>query len=270
MESVPRDATGLAARLGEIERALDAGTYRPGPWQRLVADASGLPPVDRRSLEATLDRVSEKLHRRREFPSFAVERGMALESIGAALGLALVGLGAALDSALALGAAAALLTVALQPLLKVSTGLALGIGYAYFYVWRGEPRFKLRFGSYLAAAPWKRFLLHGSGVVGSPLGVGVAWAAARSSHPTLARALLALAGLHVAFSIVVLVLAALGVRRLPGIGAIRFNSAGAAGHELRQLVARGRDAAVACSAMARAYVPAAGHRGSRTRPVGSM
>lgn len=230
----------LEFRLGEIEDALDAGRYRAGAWQSFVDEVSRRSPSERRSLAADIDRVSDKLHGRRGFPSFATARGIGLESLGVAIGLSLVGLGSALGSALALGAAAVVLAVTLQPLLKVSTGLAVGIGYSYFYLAHGEPRFKFRFGSYLAAPPWKRALVHLCGALGSPLGVSLAWAAARADHPTLSSVLLVLMALHLALGALLLALAVVGVRRLPALGPLRFNSAGAAGHEIRRALTGGR------------------------------
>jgi hypothetical protein len=63
---------------------------------------------------------------------------------------------------------------AFQPLIKVVSGTALGIGYEYIYLFgRIEPHFKTDFGSYLALSAWKRMIFHLSGTLGSALGAAL-------------------------------------------------------------------------------------------------
>jgi hypothetical protein len=231
--------TPLAAQLDAIERALDEGRYRPGAWQRLLEEATRAPSEERRAVEEQVTRVSEKLHARKAGRRVAAEKGLALESLGAILGLVLLAAGAASGSALVLVAATAVLGTALQPLLKASTGIALGMGYAYAYLWRGEPRFKLRFGSYLAATRWRRIALHLSGTLGTPLATALGSAVATPSHPVLGLVLAWLFALHLLFQAATVGLAVAGVRRLPLLGLLRFTSAGAAGFELRNAWPRG-------------------------------
>jgi hypothetical protein len=64
--------------------------------------------------------------------------------------------------------------VSFQPLIKVSVGTALGIRYEYVYLFALEPRFKMAFGSYIAAPPWRRVLLQLSGLIGSALSAALA------------------------------------------------------------------------------------------------
>ncbi len=51
---------------------------------------------------------------------------------------------------------------------------ALGIAYDYAYLFHIEPRFKMSYGTYLAAPRWARIVFHLSGIVGSPLGLAAA------------------------------------------------------------------------------------------------
>jgi hypothetical protein len=67
-----------------------------------------------------------------------------------------------------------------QPIIKTSVGMLLGVRYAYGYAQGIEPRFKMRYGTYLAAPRWKRFLLHLSGTVGTSLAL---WLTARQARP---------------------------------------------------------------------------------------
>src|SRR5947209_3637448 len=66
--------------------------------------------------------------------------------------------------------AAAIWTMTFQPLLKIAVGYLLGVEYEYAYLYGVEPRFKMRFGDYIAAPRWARIVLHLSGTLGSPLG----------------------------------------------------------------------------------------------------
>lgn len=223
----------LRAQLDAIERSLDAGTYRAGAWQRFLVQAARATPDERRALEEAVTRVSEKLHALKAGRRVTALQGLAFEGLGAVLGLVVLAAGAASGRALLIVLATAVLGTALQPLLKTSTGIALGMGYAYAYLWRGEPRFKLRFGSYLAAPRWRRVLLHLSGTLGTPIATALCAAVALPSHPLLGRVLAWLVVLHLLFQAAILVLAVGGVRRMPLLGLLRLSSAGAAGFELR-------------------------------------
>lgn len=225
--------SALAAQLAEIEQALDSGSYRAGTWEEFLVAAHTAPPAERARLETAVTRVSDRLHGRRAPRVLSPERGLALEALAACGGFSLLGAGAASESRLLLLAAAAVLATALQPLLKTSTGLALGLPYSYAYLLKGEPRFKLQFGAYLAAPVWKRVLLHGTGTLGSPLACLVVAGVARGSSPGLALVLLCLALAHLAFQALLALLAFAGRRRVPLLGLLRLTSAGAAGWELR-------------------------------------
>jgi hypothetical protein len=227
----------LRSRLAAIEAALDAGTYRPGPWQSLLEDASCASPEELAELAESVTRVSDKLHRRVQRTTFPFERALAVEILGALGGLLVLTVAGAAGSALGFVAAAVLLGVTLQPLLKTATGLGLGVRYSYGYLRRGEPRFKLDYGSYLCAAPWKRIVLHASGALGSPLAWFLVSVVSAPSRPGLAAVLFWLGALHLLFQAALLLLAALGTRRVPVLGTLRLTSAGGAGWELRQRIA---------------------------------
>jgi hypothetical protein len=227
-----------ALQLAEVERALDANTYRPGAWERFLAAASSLPPDELAPLAEAVTRVSDKLHRRKGERRFGFERLLAAEILAALAGLLLLAAGAAFGSAALLVVSAALLGSALQPLLKVAAGLALGLGYSYGYLWRGEPRFKLAYGRYLALPGPRRVIFHLAGTLGSLLAWLLVAVVSLPRHPLLSRVLLWLLAAHLVFQTSLFLLALAGRRRLPGLGLLRLTSAGAAGDELRRLRAR--------------------------------
>jgi len=105
-----------------------------------------------------------------------------IEAAAIGLGYFLLTLGVYLSSNAVAIAGAALWVIAFQPVVKVATGTALGVGYDYVYLERGEPRFKMEYGSYLARTRWARIALHLSGAIGSPLG---AYLAAMLAHDRL-------------------------------------------------------------------------------------
>jgi len=225
----------LDRELAEIERALDRDDYSPGAWQRFLERAAAAPRADLAQLAPVVSRVSDKLHARGRPRTGPFERALAAEILGALAGLALLALAAATASLPGLVLAAVVLAVTLQPLLKVGAGLALGLDFSYAYLAGFEPRFKLRYGSFLAAPAWKRVAYHAAGVPGSPFALLLVAAVARPSHPTLSAVLAVLALLHLALGVALLAAAAAGVRRLPGVGLLRLSSGGAAGFELRHL-----------------------------------
>lgn len=69
----------------------------------------------------------------------------------------------------------ALLVTSLEPLIKLSTATALGVEYDYAYLYGGvEPRFKMKFGSFLKLSPLRRALVQLAGTPGSMLGALIA------------------------------------------------------------------------------------------------
>ena len=138
-----------------------------------------------------------------------------LEALAAVLGGILLTGGIARNSNWLAVAGMLLWVSSFEPLLKLSVGTALGVEYDYAYLYGGvEPRFKMKFGTYLSLAPLKRAVLQFAGMLGSPLGALIA---ARLCAPTLpiARVVaLILFGLLVITNIAGLVTELANVRRI--------------------------------------------------------
>ncbi len=61
------------------------------------------------------------------------------------------------------------LVLAMQPLIKVVTGLLLGVRYSHAYMWYFEPRFKMAYGTYMTREPWQKIIFQFAGSIGTPL-----------------------------------------------------------------------------------------------------
>ena len=224
----------LEQLLAEIEDALDSNTYSRGRWEVLLERAAAASPDELIPLESSITRVSEKLHQRTSPSTMPFERALAFEILASLGGFAILTVAASTGSAVGFVAAAVCLVVTVQPILKVATGMAFQLAFAYAYLWGVEPRFKLKYGTYLAAPRWKRVSFHVSGMLGSPFAWLIVAVVARPSHPTLSGVLSWLAVVHMAFVVGQFLLAVAGVRRVPLIGLLRLGSGGAAGWELRR------------------------------------
>ncbi len=183
-----------------------------------------------------MTRVSDKLHQRKHAVRFPFRVGLVLHAIGIAAGTAILEMG--LDRAhtgLAI-TAAIILTIALQPPFKIAVGYLTGIRYSHFFFFGIEPRFKMRYGTYLSAERWRRGLLHLSGTVGSPFAFW--WVALRTEGvlPRASTICWALFLLLVAVQVATFLLGIAGVKRLGPLGAVRHTSGGAAAYELRAAV----------------------------------
>ena len=131
---------------------------------------------------------------------------------------------------------ALLWVAALQPLVKISAAAVFGVGYEYAYLLRGEPRFKMQFGAYVASPRWARVVLHLFGTIGSPLG---AWAASRIIRgvlPGTAEVVMAVFWIVVAINLLELIAGVAGIKRIGSIRTIE-SSGGAAGLELHEALA---------------------------------
>jgi hypothetical protein len=228
----------LRARIRTIESDVISGSYRPGAWTRLLDEILRRPRAERAALSDEVSRTSRALHRRHVSITAPVRLALALEIGLAALGAIVIALAGRVDSN-ALGAAGALAWItAFQPLVKFATGRALGIEYDYVYLLGPEPRFKMKYGSYVAAPRWLRVLHHLSGTLGSPLGALLGWAVMPSklgfAHAFCVWSFWAL----VALNVVLLTLGLCGVRRVFGYG-MTLSSGGAAARELREGVRLG-------------------------------
>jgi hypothetical protein len=221
-------------QLAAIERDLDEGSYKSGPWGRLIANIRNQPDGVRAALASDISRVSRKLNLRTGRGTLPVAGAMAIELAAAVAGGLILAVALARGSSLGAIAAMAIWVTAFQPLVKVSVGIALGIGYEYAYLFGIEPRFKMNFGSYLAAARWKRIALHLSGMVGSPGGAMIVASAAEAKLPITAVVCWVVFWILVSMNVIPFVAAVMGVRRL---GRLRMDegSGGSAGIELRDL-----------------------------------
>ena len=220
----------IIARLRAVDWELNAGAYRPGGWQKLLAQARNLPRDRRLALAADLSRVSDKLHLRHGRRTLPFWIGIAGGVLATAGGAVLLSSGLESRSDGAVIAAAVIWGFTFEPLLKVGTGLLLGVRYSYVYV-HGVPRFKMRLGDYLALPRWARIALHLSGTIGSPVGVYFVWAFASPGLPVAARVCAVLFWATL-FNVSTLLLWLAGVRRLAAIVPLRMSSGGAAAQEL--------------------------------------
>lgn len=226
-------AAELRAEIAEIERAIDAGAYRPGPWARLLTRARGASRADRRAISADVTRVSRRLHMRRARKTIAPQTGMIIEIAAVGLGDFLLALGVYAPSNVAAIAGMALWVIALQPLVKVATGTVLGVGYEYAYLANVEPRFKMEYGTYIAQPRWARITLHLSGAIGSALG---AYLTAMLVRDRLAAAYwVAMIAFWMvnAINLGLLLAGIIGIKRL-GVSPTIDTSCGAAGAEIRE------------------------------------
>jgi len=222
----------LGRALGRIESQLDEGLYRPGPWAKFLRAAEGRPRPERLMLADQASRVSDKLHRRGHPLAFSFWMGLSLELIATVVALMLLEAGLRGPSGGCVLAAAIVLTVTLQPLIKLAVGHLLGVRYSYFYIWGYyEPRFKMRYGTYLCADRWRRVLLHLSGTVGSPLAFW--WVSVRAAEavPRVSAICEGLFWLLVGVQVLTFLLGISGVRRLARVGWV--TSGGAVARELR-------------------------------------
>ena len=225
--------------LSVIEHDLDTHCYRPGPWAQFVRLVQQRPQAERMILAADISRVSEKLHRRHGRRTLSIPLGVGLELLATALGAGLLVVGLRTASTVAVLAAAVIWITTSEPLVKITVGSLLGIQYDYVYLYGIEPRFKMRYGAYLAASRAARVVLHLSGTIGSPL---AAWFVSYLAHPMLPFAALVcnvvfwvLGGVNATLFITALI----GLRHL---GPLRLDasSGGVAGSELHAALVAGR------------------------------
>ena len=139
-------------------------TYVPGTWQRVLVEISNLDETTRESLKSRISEISDALHGRHGYKRFNFLAAYLLE-----MSMIATAIGLACTSSMLLHLIATLfLAVALQPALKVTSGLMLGVRYSYAYLWHFEPRFKMMYGDYIACPRWRRLIFQFSGCVGTP------------------------------------------------------------------------------------------------------
>ncbi len=221
----------LRGRILTIEKEVQSGTYRPGPWAAATREIRGLPAAQRRALAQDVTRTSNALHRRAGYPEVSVLLGIGAECAAGVVSIVpLIGGADTQSNALTMAGAALLATVA-QPLLKIAVGTLLGVRYAYAFLRMFEPRFKMQYGSYLSRPRLARILYHLCGTAGTPL--ALAFVSGLAALPEFAR--MACYGLAVAFAALNAVFfgaALLGFRRI-GPVRVSITSGGSAGEELR-------------------------------------
>jgi hypothetical protein len=181
-------------------------------------------------------RVSDKLHQRKHAARFPFWAGLVFHAVGIAAGVAILEGGLDRAHTGLVITASIVLTIALQPPVKIAVGYLTGIRYSHFFFFGIEPRFKMRYGTYLSAERWVRVLLHLSGTVGSPFAFW--WVALRTEGvvPRASAICWALFLLLVAVQVATFLLGIAGVRSLGPLGAVRHTSGGAAAYELRDAV----------------------------------
>jgi hypothetical protein len=226
-------ASDLRARLSAIERALDDGSYRPGPWHALVRDVRNSMSCERAALAEDISRVSRKLHLRTPRRRVATNIGILLEIAVTILGGLAMALGVAARSPVLAFVGALLWMATFEPLIKLMVGRAAGVHYDYLYLFGVEPRFKMRYGTYLARPRLVRIIVHLSGTVGSPL---AAWLTSRmlsQAQPGVAALCYGAWWALVVINAINFILPLLGVSRL-GLLPLAMSSAGSAAMELRE------------------------------------
>lgn len=220
----------IRARLLEIEQAIASDTYKTGRWQHLIADIESLSDADRQALSEDVSRTSRALHRRHGFPELPFIVGWLGEIAMFVAALVLL----QIDQLLAALVGSAALALCLQPLIKTAVGLVLGVRYDYTYLWYFEPRFKMRYGSYVCLPGGKRVLFHLAGSIGTPVALFVAWRVLLPINEWLA--LLALIGAILAIALQVGAFAAewYGVRKIGTFRLSLLTSPATAAMELRK------------------------------------
>jgi hypothetical protein len=219
--------------IAEIERQIDEKRYHPGPWERLLKDARALPREERLALKEEISRVSSKLHRRDGRKTISLMTGIIAECATALAGGILILFAIHNQSNLLAIIAAAIWTMTFQPLMKIALGYTLGIEYEYAYLYNFEPRFKMRFGDYIAAPRWARILLHLSGTIGSPLGAWLAMVCLPTDLRIAIDVCWTIFWIVIAVNVASFVVALAGVRRLGPMKA-SASSGGVAALELRE------------------------------------
>jgi hypothetical protein len=222
----------LRAQLLEVEKSIDAGAYKPGPWDRFIRAARNQPPDVRSALAGDAGRVSRKLHLRNGRPTMPLERAILSESNATIIGAMLIAAGVGWRSSVLAILGALVWTATFQPLVKVAVGTALGVNFDYAYLeGQFEPRFKISYGTYLARPRWARILFHLSGLVGSPLGIYLAGALMAPVLPTAAKICDVIFWILNAVNVVSFVGGTMGRRKL-GPVRVAISSGGVAGAEL--------------------------------------
>src|SRR5260370_22664513 len=124
----------LRDRILAIERAVEEGSYRPGPWHALVHDIRNSMFFERAAVADDVSRVSRKLHMRKRRRRVSMNVGLLLEIAATSFGglLMIVGVGARSKVLAIIGALVWMVTF--EPLIKLMAGSLLGVHYDYVYL----------------------------------------------------------------------------------------------------------------------------------------
>jgi hypothetical protein len=223
----------LRGRVLEIERAVDDGTYRPGPWQELVRDIRNSMFFERVAVADDVSRVSRKLHMRKRRRWFSMSSGLLLEIAATGLGGTVMMVGVAMRSNWLAFLGALIWMMTFQPLIKLMVGRAIGVHYDYLYLLVFEPRLKMRYGTYLSRPRLLRIIVHLAGIIGSPLAAYLTYFMLSHTLPTAAAMCLGAFWVLIAINLVNFVAAIAGSRYL-GPLPLSLSSAGSAAYEIRE------------------------------------
>ncbi len=226
-------AGDLRERLAAIERAVDDGTYRPGPWHALIHDVRNSMFFERAAIADDLSRVSRKLHLRKPRRRVAMNIGLLMEIAATMIGGMLMILGVAVHWGALAFLGALLWMVALEPLIKLMVGRAMGVQYDYFYLLGIEPRLKMRYGTYLSRPRLLRIIVHLSGTIGSPLAAWLTYWMLSRAQPGAAALCFGAFWVLLIINVVNFVAPLFGVHRI-GPVPLSMTSAGSAAIEIRE------------------------------------
>lgn len=232
-DSQPGVESGLSARIAAIERAVDDGSYRPGPWQALVRDIRNSMFFERAAVADDVSRVSRKLHLRKRRRRVSINIGLLIEIAATSLGGMVMMLGVATRSNWLAFLGALIWMTTFQPLIKLMVGRAVGVHYDYLYLLAFEPRLKMKYGTYLSRPRLLRIIVHLSGTIGSPLAAYVSYFMLSHTLPTAAQYCLGAFWVLVVINVINFIVAIAGMHRL-GPMPLRQSSAGAAAAEIRE------------------------------------
>ncbi len=233
MEIQEQAADGLRGRLAAIERAVDAGTYSPGPWQALVRDIRNSMFFERAAIAEDVSRISRKLHLRKPRRRASMNTGILLEILATALGGGLMIAGAAAQSVVLAFVGALIWMATFEPLVKLMAGRMMGVRYDYFYLLGIEPRLKMSYGTYLARPRPIRIVVHLCGTIGSPLAAYLTCRMFSDSIPPAAALCYGAFWILIAINAVNFALPLIGFYRL-GPMPFSISSAGSAAIEIRE------------------------------------
>ena len=231
MSDIGSEMTDLKNRLQAIAVDIDAGNYRPGSWQAVLAEADRLSTEEKQALAPDVTKLSRQLHQRHGFLIVGFGVGYTVELV-----LMIAGGFAILQDSLVINLAGIFcLAFCLQPLIKVSFGLMLGVRYDYAYLWYVEPRFKMQYGSYFLLTHKRRVLLHLLGSIGTPIAMLIGYFVLMPYDELLGYGAFTLFILATLMQVAAFVAEWMGVRMLGPFRLSQLTSPATAAAELKKL-----------------------------------